>query len=193
MRLMTTQPTPDAQLMALVAQGDQAAFSALVKRHLPRAYAIARRTLSSDSEAEDAAQEAFSKIWVNARDYKPEKAAFTTWLHRIVVNASLDMARKKRPMAVEDEVLHAVADTRDNAEQQLSDDEQAQQVQAAIAALPAQQRAAITLCYTEEYSNAEAASMLGIHIKALEGLLVRARKSLRSKLGEMKKGARDAA
>ena len=191
MRLMTPQPTPDAQLIALVAQGDKAAFSALVKRHLPRAYAIARRTLNSDSEAEDAAQEAFSKIWVNARDYNPDKAAFTTWLHRIVVNASLDMARKKRPVSVEDEVLHSVADTRDDAEQQLAGREQAEQVRAAIATLPPQQRAAITLCYTEEYSNAEAASILGVHIKALEGLLVRARKSLRTKLSE--KGARDAA
>lgn len=179
--------------MARVAQGDTAAFNMLVRRHLPRAYAIARRTLTSNSEAEDAAQEAFTKIWVKARDYKAEKAKFTTWLHRIVVNASLDMARKKRPVAVEDGILKAYADTRDNAETMAADAEESNVVREAIAELPPQQRAAITLCYTEEYSNAEAASIMGVHIKALEGLLVRARKSLRAKLEGLREGARDAA
>lgn len=190
---MSTQQPDDAQLMAKIAQGDTVAFNLLVRRHLPRAYAIARRTLTRDSDAEDAAQEAFTKVWVHARDYAPEKAAFTTWLHRIVVNASLDMARRKRPTAVEDEVLNAVADSRDSVEQEAMVHEEAGMVQQAIAALPAQQRAAITLCYTEEYSNAEAASIMGIHIKALEGLLVRARKSLRTTLGTLKEGARHAA
>lgn len=179
--------------MARVAQGDAAAFNVLVRRHLSRAYAIARRVLNSNAEAEDAAQEAFTKIWVNARDYRADKAAFTTWLHRIVVNTSLDMARKKRPVAVEDEVLHAYADTRDNAEQQAAQMEESELVREAIAELPPQQRAAITLCYTEEYSNAEAAGIMGVHIKALEGLLVRARKSLRTKLEGLKEGERDAA
>lgn len=190
---MSTEQTADEQLMARVAQGDAQAFNLLVRRHLPRAYAIARRVLNSNAEAEDAAQEAFTKIWVRARDYRADKAAFTTWLHRIVVNASLDMARKKRPIAVEDDVLHAVADTRDNAEAIAAGNEESARVQAAIAELPAQQRAAVTLCYTEEYTNAEAAKLMGVHLKALEGLLVRARKSLRLKLDGLQRGVRDAA
>lgn len=190
---MSTEHSADEQLMERVALADAAAFSLLVRRHLPRAYAIARRVLTSHGEAEDAAQEAFTKIWVNARDYDARKAAFTTWLHRIVVNTSLDMARKKRPIAVEDEVLHRVADEREHAEAIAAGNEQAAQVQAAIAELPPQQRAAITLCYTEEYTNAEAAKLMGVHIKALEGLLVRARKSLRLSLHGLQGGLRDAA
>lgn len=193
MALMSIEPTADEQLMARVAQGDNAAFSALVRRHLPRAYAIARRVLTSNGEAEDAAQEAFTKIWVNARDFDAGKAKFTTWLHRIVVNTSLDMARKKKPLAVEDEVLNAVADTRADAETLAAEAEESGAVRTAIAQLPPQQRAAITLCYTEEYSNAEAARIMGVHVKALEGLLVRARKSLRVTLEGLRKGARDAA
>jgi RNA polymerase sigma-70 factor (ECF subfamily) len=190
---MSTQQQADEQLMARVAEGDTMAFNQLVRQHLPRAYAIARRTLTSNPDAEDAAQEAFTKIWVNAKDYDPAKAKFTTWLHRIVVNTSLDMARKKRPVAVEDSVLHAVPDSADNAEMLVAAQEQRVTVQGAIAALPAQQRAAITLCYTEEYSNAEAAKIMGVHIKALEGLLVRARKSLRQALQGLNNGERDAA
>lgn len=190
---MSTDTTADEQLMLRVAQGDEVAFGLLVRRHLPRAYAIARRILDRNGEAEDAAQEAFTKIWVNARDYQADKAAFTTWLHRIVVNTALDMARKKRPTAVADEVLNAVPDARDDAEAQASSAERGAKVQAAIATLPPQQRAAITLCYSEEYSNAEAAKLMGVHIKALEGLLVRARKALRLKLEGLNEGARDAA
>ncbi len=190
---MSTEPATDATLMARVADGDSVAFGVLVRRHLPRAYAIARRVLPHDHEAEDAAQEAFTKVWVHARNYQPDTAAFTTWLHRIVVNASLDMCRRKRPQAVEESVLHAVADGGENAEQLAARHEEANQLQAAIASLPPQQRAAITLCYTEEYTNAEAASLMGLHLKALEGLLVRARKSLRTQLKELYEGARHAA
>lgn len=190
---MSTQQPTDEQLMARIATGDRDAFNSLVRRHLPRAYALARRVLNSNAEAEDAAQEAFTKIWVNARDYRADKAAFTTWMHRIVVNASLDMARKKRPVAVEDTVLHAVPDTRDDAEAQAAESQESQQVRDAIATLPPQQRAAITLCYTEEYTNAEAARIMGVHLKALEGLLVRARKSLRAQLQQLAQGARHAA
>lgn len=190
---MNMMHTTDEALMQRIAKGDQAAFSTLVKRHLPRAYALARRVLHSNGEAEDAAQEAFTRIWVNARDFDPARAKFTTWLHRIVVNASLDMARKKKAQPVEDEVLHAIADSADNAETMAADAEESAQVRDAIAALPPQQRAAITLCYTEEYSNAEAARIMGVHIKALEGLLVRARKSLRQRLNGLKEGDRHAA
>lgn len=193
MRVISSQQLTDEQLMARVADGDQPAFSQLVRTHLPRAYAIARRQLGSDLEAEDAAQEAFSKIWVNARDFDASRAKFTTWMYRIVVNASVDLARKKRPVAVEDEVLHAVADEREDAETLLSAEQKREAVNAAIAELPMQQRTAVTLCYTDELSNAEAAQIMGLHIKALEGLLVRARKRLREKLEGLKEGGRHAA
>ncbi len=47
---------------------------------------------------------------------------------------------------------------------------------------------AVTLCYLQELTNAEAAAVMEIHLKALEGLLVRARRSLRPVLEEMREG-----
>ncbi|MFM9890910.1 MAG: sigma-70 family RNA polymerase sigma factor [Rickettsiales bacterium] len=181
------QSPPDEQLMEAVASGDGHAFDALVRRHLPRAYAIARRVLSNQADAEEAAQDAFTKIWVKAADWQPDRAKFTTWLHRIVVNSALDMARKRTPGFVADAeaVLATLPDATPNIEAQLGQAEQQALVRQAVATLTPEQRAAVTLCYFEHYTNVEAAKMLGINLKALEGLLVRARKKLRETLGPM--------
>lgn len=60
--------------------------------------------------------------------------------------------------------------------------QEASRVREAVQALPAQQRLAVTLCYFEEFTNPEAAEYMGLHLKALEGLLVRARRRLRQTL-----------
>ncbi len=171
--------------MARVATGDSAAFNWLVRAHLPRAYAIARRVLNNQADAEEAAQDAFTKLWVHAADWKEGKAKFTTWLYRIVVNAALDIARKKKlPTTSDETVLAMQADDAASIEDRLQVHDQHKALHAALDALTAQQRAAVSLCYFEEMTNPEAAKVMGINIKALEGLLVRARKSLRGLLSE---------
>lgn len=176
--------TPE-QLMARVATGDSAAFNWLVRSQLPRAYAIARRVLNNQADAEEAAQDAFTKVWVHAAEWKPGKAKFTTWLYRIVVNASLDMARRKKLPTTSDETIMAMqADDGDSIEDRLQGEDERKTLNAALETLTAQQRAAVSLCYFEEMTNPEAAKVLGINIKALEGLLVRARKTLRGVLSE---------
>lgn len=173
------------QLMARVATGDSAAFNWLVRTHLPRAYSIARRVLNNQADAEEAAQDAFTKLWVHAADWKEGKAKFTTWLYRIVVNASLDLARKKKlPTTSDETVLAMQADDADNIEDRLQVEDEHEALHTALDSLTAQQRAAVSLCYFEELTNPEAAKVMGINIKALEGLLVRARKTLRGILNE---------
>lgn len=171
--------------MARVAKGDAAAFNWLVRAHLPRAYSIARRVLNNQADAEEAAQDAFTKLWVHAADWKEGKAKFTTWLYRIVVNASLDLARKKKLPTTSDETVMAMqADGTASIEDRLAVEDEHEALHGALASLTAQQRAAVSLCYFEELTNPEAAKVMGINIKALEGLLVRARKSLRGLLSE---------
>lgn len=190
----TFHSMPDEQLMARVAQGDRRAFDWLVRQHLPRAYAIARRVLSSTADAEEAAQDAFTKVWVHAADWQPGKAKFTTWLYRIVVNAALDMARKKKLPTTSDETLLALqADDADSVEDRLSAQDEHTALKAALDSLTPQQRAAVSLCYFDEMTNPEAAKVMGINIKALEGLLVRARKTLRGVLQKEEGGTRHAA
>lgn len=176
------QSASDESLMGRIAAGDAAALRQLVERHLPRAHAIARRVLASEADSQDAVQEAFTKVWVNAASWRPQRAAFTTWLYRVVVNSCLDMARRKSPAAESDAVLADLPDGRETVEMRLETDEQAARVRAAVQALPERQRMAVTLCYFEAFTNPEAAQIMDMNLKALEGLLVRARRQLRQVL-----------
>lgn len=184
----------DEQLMARIAKGDEHAFNWLVRQHLPRAYAIARRVLNERSDAEEAAQDAFTKLWVKAAQWQPGKAKFSTWFYRIVVNAALDLARRKKLPTTSNETLLAMqADTDASIETRLEEADEHHALQAALATLTPAQRAAVTLCYFEEMTNPEAAKAMGMHVKALEGLLVRARKTLRDVLSKKEGGSRVAA
>jgi RNA polymerase sigma-70 factor (ECF subfamily) len=176
------QSASDEVLMGRVAAGDAAALQLLVERHLPRAHAIASRVLAGEADAQDAVQEAFTKVWMNAARWRPQRAAFTTWLYRIVVNSCLDMARRKAPDADSDAIIAALPDGGDAAETRLETDEQAARVRTAVQALPEHQRMAVTLCYFEAFTNPEAAQIMDMNVKALEGLLVRARRQLRQAL-----------
>lgn len=171
--------------MERIRLGDAFALRILVARYLPKAHAIARRILPLREDAEEAVQDAFSKVWVNAYRFDASQAAFGTWFYRMLTNACLDIARK-RPVAAVDiaTVGDIFPDTVEGQEAALATMQDGARVQRAVQALPEQQRIAVTLCYFEEMSNAGAAAIMGVHIKALEGLLVRARKHLRGVLGE---------
>jgi RNA polymerase sigma-70 factor (ECF subfamily) len=172
----------DEDLMALVANGHKLAFETLVKRHLPLAHAAAWRVCRGH-EAEDIVQDAFTKLWVSAPSFRPEKSKFSTWFYRIVINTGIDRMRSRKPTA--DANWDMMADPADSAEAEVAKREESGQVQSAIAALPDRQRTAISLCYDQGFSNQQAADIMGIHIKALEGLLVRARKTLKSALSQL--------
>lgn len=176
-------PSEDDALMARVAAGDQRAFSRLVARHGPRAQALAHRFTGSSAEAEDIVQEAFWRVWRAAGRWRPSGAKFSTWLHRIVVNLCVDRDRRQRirrliPFA---DAFDPPSDDPDP-EHALGDRDEIAAVRADILELPARQRAALLLSADGERSNAEIAKMLGATEKAVESMLVRARRTLRARL-----------
>ena len=173
----------DDALMARIAAGDHAAFAKLVNRHLGRVVRVAIRILGSRSEAEDAAQEVFIRIWRSAPDWKNSGnsgAKFTTWMHRVVVNLCVDLIRKKKHDSWEE--VPEQEDDSPSADEHISAQQTAGKVRAALKALPERQRTAMVLNFYEGLSNKEAAEAMGISVKALESLLVRARKTLREHL-----------
>lgn len=170
----------DHELMARVARGDQTAFRLLSQRHAGPALGLARTIVGNDAIAEELVQEAFLRVWVNAPRWRPD-AAFRTWLYRIVINLCLNEKRRAAPLP-----LAAAGDPPDPApgpETELAARERDRLVAAAVAALPARQRAAIVLTYTQGLSNAEAADMLDTSVSGIETLLVRAKRALRAALG----------
>jgi RNA polymerase sigma-70 factor (ECF subfamily) len=147
----------DRALLAAHVSGDTEAFAELVRRHKDRLWAVALRTTGDREDASDALQDALVSAYRNAASYRGD-AAVTTWLHRIVVNASLDALRRRaarRSVPLSDEDVR-LADPSDA----LGDRETSVVVAQALDTLPPDQRVAIVLVDIQGYSIEEAARIL---------------------------------
>ena len=172
----------DHDLMARAAKGDERAFRTLAERHTGAALRLARRILGNGAMAEDVVQDALLRVWINAPRWRPE-AAFRTWLYRIVVNLCLNA--KRRPTDLPLDAGEQVADPAVAADAQVEARERDRRLAEAIGALPERQRAAIVLSYQEGLSNAEVAAVLDTSVSSVETLLVRAKRALRTSLGDI--------
>jgi RNA polymerase sigma-70 factor (ECF subfamily) len=191
---MASTEDSDESLMRLVRQGSHQAFAILVRRHTDRFYAAAFRLTGRAGEAEDMVQEAFLKIWQKPDLWKDDRGAkFTTWFYRILVNQNIDQLRKAKNMTGGD-VLELIPDGRETPEGETVLNDEQQRLERAIASLPERQRTALNLCFYEGLSNAEAAGVLGVKVKALESLLMRAKTGLKeflnAKDNRLKQGER---
>ena len=174
----------DEALMDLVAGGDRQAFAVLVERHRHRAMRLAYTVTRNRSAAEDAVQEAFLRVWTKARDWDRSGAArFAAWFGRVTINLAIDGARRMREDPLDDTL--PLSDTAPASDDAVHAGEIGRRIGDALADLPERQRVAFALCQIDRMSNAEAAGSLGISVGALELLLVRARKAMRSKLADM--------
>jgi len=166
----------DSALMRRVAAGDAQALRAVADRYTGMLYAIAWRMLGDPVEAEDVVQEAMTKLWVNSAGWAASGGGLGAWLRRVATNACVD--RRRKPRMLGGDAVPERADDSPSADMLIDEERRARAVAAAMQALPDRQRAAIVLTYYEGVSNAEAASILGVGVKALESLLVRARQGL---------------
>ncbi len=128
--------------MLRVAQGNEPAFRTLAGRHAAKTFALTRRVLGNDADAEEIVQEAMLRVWVTAPRWRPD-AAFKTWLYRVTLNLCLNRQRRK-PFAPLDEACDP-PDPSPNAAEKLERRETERLVSTAIQGLPDRQRAAIVL------------------------------------------------
>jgi RNA polymerase sigma-70 factor (ECF subfamily) len=168
----------DRALLAAHAAGDPDAFGTLVRRHRDRLWAVALRTLGDREEAADALQDALISAYRSAGGFRGD-AAVTTWLHRIVVNACLDRVRRRRPTVPLPDEPAVVDDRTDSVATRLT-------VHAALAGLPAEQRAALVLVDLEGMPVAEAASVLGVAEGTVKSRCARGRARLAVLLGHLR-------
>jgi len=168
----------DAELLLRHVAGDSDAFGELFRRHRDRLWAVALRTVCDPEEAADALQDAMVSAFRRAADFRGDSAV-TTWLHRIVVNASLDRLRRRavRPaMSAGDEhALEALVvhdpDPARTADTKLD-------VDAALRILPPTQRAALVVVDMLGFSVADAAVILGTSPGTVKSRCARARARL---------------
>lgn len=173
----------DEELMVLIKSHNHDAFSALVTRHSDRFYALSYRTLFNQSDAEDIVQESFLKLWRKPELWKEKKnSKFTTWFYRIIVNACYDLNKKKSSqegsLEADDYDYEKVAEK--PAEGECLSHQQLSAIEIALKNLPERQRMALNLCFYENLSNAEAADVMGIRLKALQSLIMRGKAALKT-------------
>ncbi len=152
---------PDAELLRRHVDGDPDAFATLVGRHRDRLWAVALRTMRNPEDAADALQEAYIAAFRRAGSFRGESQV-TTWLHRVVVNACLDRLRQMRirtadplPEDLDRSTVLSTPPGDPVEERQLRAD-----VEAALARLNPDQRAALVLVDMQGYSVEEAAAIL---------------------------------
>ena len=182
---MTGSPDPygteDCVLIARIADGSHEAFHNLMSRHLAFVLALAQRLVGGRADADEIAQEAFLRVWTSAVAWRPDgEAQFKTWLYRVVVNLCLD--RRRRAPALPLEEVDDPRDPAPNSLERVTRTETARLIARALDDLPPRQKAAIVLCYYSEVGGVEAARILEVSASALESLLVRGRRTLRSRL-----------
>jgi RNA polymerase sigma-70 factor (ECF subfamily) len=88
------KPTSDSELIARAQHGEEEAFAKLFELHKRRVYSLCLRMTGDAAEAEDLSQEAFLQLFRKIGTFRGE-SAFSTWLHRLVVNVVLMHLRKK--------------------------------------------------------------------------------------------------
>ena len=93
-RTASAKPETEGQILARAQRGEEAAFAQLFEQHKRRVYSLCLRMTGDMAEAEDLTQEAFLQLFRKISTFRGE-SAFTTWLHRLVVNVVLMRLRKK--------------------------------------------------------------------------------------------------
>ncbi len=177
----------DHELIEAIRTGNDAAFSALVLRHAQRFHALALRTLQSSADAEEVLQLAFLKVWQQPQKFDSSKARFTTWFYRVVLNLCKDAIKRnarsseciadyvQECLVVERQQADDVQQTAQRSETTL---ERRVALEYAIARLGSQQRDALNLALYSDLKQAEAASVMGVSLKAFESIVHRAKKQL---------------
>ncbi len=171
----------DRALLAAHAAGDASAFDELVRRHRGRMWAVALRTLGDPEEAADAVQDACVSAFRAAGSFRGE-ARVTTWLHRVVVNACLDRARRRAVRPTVPLPQDPPADPRDV----LAERETALEVEKGLAALPVEQRVALVLVDLQGLSVADAAVVLEVPEGTVKSRCSRGRVRLAVLLGHLR-------
>ena len=170
------------RVLVIAAQrGDGEAFSALVRAHQRRAYAVCRAIVFTHEDAEDAVQEGFLHAYKALDRFLPDQP-FGAWLYRIMANASLDLVRRRRVRDAEELPETIALPFRDPGEA----DELRQRLADALTKLTERQRSVIVLHDVEGFTHGEIGTMLGIPEGTARSDLHHARAALQKLLHNMR-------
>lgn len=163
-------------------EGNDAAFAALVERYKNYVFAIIYPILNNRNDAEDAAQEAFIKLYRSLSGYS--QGSFKSWLGRIAVNTAIDLKRKRERLGeslVESFPEKLLPRSRSAEEEMLGREEELENL---CRGLPERYRQVVLEYYVREKSCGEIAVEQGVALRTVESILYRSRKRIKEKLKE---------
>jgi RNA polymerase sigma-70 factor (ECF subfamily) len=183
---VTTQPAtpPEASLVGMAKAGDEPAINQLVSKYWSLAYGVAVRIVRSHEDAEEVAQDTLWAAMTHLSTFR-EDACFRTWLHRIAVNQSLIVLRKKHSRAARSSCSLAVDSPPrgiqgpPTPEELLLETEYRTAVDEGLSRVPRAYSVALRLASSEDRSTKEIAEYMGISISAAKARLNRGRAYLR--------------
>lgn len=165
------------------AQWELPSWEDIVRAHSARVYRLAYRLTGNQHDAEDLTQEVFVRVFRSLSSYTP--GTFEGWLHRITTNLFLDGARRRQRIRFEglgDDVAQRLPGSELSPAQAWDERHLDGDIQAALAALPPDYRAAVVLCDIEGFSYEEIAATLGVKLGTVRSRIHRGRAQLRAAL-----------
>jgi len=166
-------------LLRSAAEGDEDAFGVLFRRYQRTVYQFAWRMAGSPEAAEDLTQECFFRVLRSAKNFDPGRGPLRSYLLATVRNLAV---RSGRTPVADDSCADELVETTPGPEHRLLGLEASEQVERAVAMLPAAQREVLVLIEYEGLSAAEAASVLEVDANAVKSRLYRARQNLKKLL-----------
>lgn len=171
--------TDEADWIAKAKRSDAGAFERLYRMHIDRVYGLCLRMTGNVSEAEDCAQDAFIQAWSKLDKFRGD-STFSTWLHRIAVNAVLGRIRKSK--REQDRIKLAFEQS--SAPVSVADNGELRDLSEAVDRLPQGARHVFVLHAVYGYSHEETGQMLDIAAGTSKAQLHRARRLLVQQLKE---------
>jgi len=167
--------------------GDDEAFTRLVEAYQNPVYNLAYRMLGSPTEAEDAAQETFVRVYARLSTYDPQRK-FSSWILSIASHYCVDRLRRRHGNTVSMEEIMSwrwLPDDKPKPEERTLAHEESATIQRLLSELPDQHRLVIILRYWQDMSYEEIAEVTGSTVSAVKSRLHRAREQMAQRLGEV--------
>ena len=177
-------------MSARAAGGDRAAFSELMRQTKTPLFRFVRRYVGDEQEAWDLLQETYAAAWINIRRYDPTRP-FEAWIRTIALNRCRDWSRRRfvrrlirGGIELSSPEAMAVSDGAESADDRMDAGDRLARLNEAMGRLPPHLKAPLLLTAIEGRSQAEAAGLLGVSVKAVETRVARARRKLYDALGD---------
>jgi RNA polymerase sigma-70 factor (ECF subfamily) len=176
---MVSSSAEIVELIARVALRDRSAFKTLYARTSAKLFGVTLRILKDRSEAEEALQEVYVKIWQRADRYVAGSYSPISWLVAVARNHALDIVRARKPISDDIEAALDIADSGPDPEQAAVQSGERSRIEGCLAELEPDRAEAVRGAYLDGYSYEELASRYGVPLNTMRTWLRRSLLKLR--------------